>query len=90
VQHQAQLLVLDQWEKAIRAVVRPLYDHRVCVSPDLGFHEGGPLAHDLARHRKTFRAYGAAYPLVWAVTRLDALVPAPGYMLIASLRRSAS
>jgi len=47
-------------------------------------------AHDLARHRKTFRAYGAAYPLVWAVTRLDALVPAPGYMLIASLRRSAS
>ena len=42
---------------------------------------------DLARHRKTFRAYSAIYPLVWALTRLDALVPASGYMLIASLRR---
>ncbi len=31
--------------------------------------------------------YSAIYPLVWAVARLDALVPAPGYMLIASLRR---
>jgi SAM-dependent methyltransferase len=42
---------------------------------------------DLARHRKTFRAWAAIYPLVWAVTRLDALVPASGYMLVASLRR---
>jgi SAM-dependent methyltransferase len=44
-------------------------------------------ADDLARHRKTFRAYSAVYPLVWAVTRLDALVPASGYMLVAALRR---
>jgi SAM-dependent methyltransferase len=42
---------------------------------------------DLARHRKLFRVYGAIYPLVWALTRLDALVPASGYMLIATLRR---
>jgi SAM-dependent methyltransferase len=44
-------------------------------------------ADDLARNRKTYRAYAAIYPLVWALTRLDALVPASGYMLIASLRR---
>ena len=44
-------------------------------------------ADDLARHRKTFRAYSAVYPLVWAATRLDALVPASGYMLVAALRR---
>ena len=42
---------------------------------------------DLARHRKTFRAYAAIYPLVWAISRLDALVPASGYMLIAAARR---
>jgi len=42
---------------------------------------------DLARHRKTFRAYSAVYPFVWALTRLDVLVPASGYMLIATLRR---
>jgi len=42
---------------------------------------------DLARHRKAFRMYGLVYPFVWAVSRLDALVPASGYMLIASLRR---
>ncbi len=42
---------------------------------------------DLARHRKLFRAYGAIYPIVWAATRLDTLVPASGYMLIAALRR---
>jgi 2-polyprenyl-3-methyl-5-hydroxy-6-metoxy-1,4-benzoquinol methylase len=42
---------------------------------------------DLARHRKAFRAYGLVYPLLCAVSRLDALVPASGYMLIASLRR---
>lgn len=44
-------------------------------------------AADLARNRRTFRMYSALYPLVWAVTRLDALVPASGYMLIARLRR---
>jgi SAM-dependent methyltransferase len=44
-------------------------------------------AADLARNRKTFRVYSAVYPLVWAVTRLDALVPASGYMLVARLRR---
>jgi hypothetical protein len=44
-------------------------------------------ADDLARHRKTFRAYAAIYPLVWAVTRLDALVPASGYMLVTAHRR---
>jgi SAM-dependent methyltransferase len=44
-------------------------------------------ADDLARNRKTFRAYSALYPLVWALTRLDAVVPASGYMLIASARR---
>jgi SAM-dependent methyltransferase len=44
-------------------------------------------ASDLARHRRTFRVYGALYPAVWAVTRLDALVPASGYMLVASARR---
>lgn len=42
---------------------------------------------DLVRHRKTFRAYSFIYPVVWALTRLDALVPAPGYMLLASARR---
>lgn len=42
---------------------------------------------DLARHRRTFRAYSLIYPLLWAVSRLDALVPASGYMLLASLRR---
>ena len=44
-------------------------------------------ADDLARHRKAFRSYGLVYPFVWAVSRLDALVPASGYMLIASARR---
>ncbi len=44
-------------------------------------------ADDLARNRRTFRAYSAVYPFVWAVTRLDAIVPASGYMLIASARR---
>ena len=44
-------------------------------------------ADDLSRNRRTFRTYSAIYPFVWALTRLDALVPAPGYMLIASLRR---
>jgi SAM-dependent methyltransferase len=44
-------------------------------------------AADLAKNRRTFRVYSVIYPLVWAVTRLDALVPASGYMLIARLRR---
>jgi len=44
-------------------------------------------ADDLGRHRKTYRAYAAIYPLVWALTRLDAFVPASGYMLIAAFRR---
>ncbi len=44
---------------------------------------------DLARHRRTFRAWSAVYPFVWAATRLDALVPASGYMLIAAFRRRA-
>jgi SAM-dependent methyltransferase len=42
---------------------------------------------DVSRHRKLFRAYGAIYPAVWLVARLDALVPASGYMLIATARR---
>ena len=44
---------------------------------------------DMAKHEKVFRAYAAAYPLVWAISRLDVLVPASGYMLIASARRTA-
>ena len=44
-------------------------------------------ADDLARHRKAFRSYSLVYPFVWAVSRLDALVPGSGYMLIASARR---
>jgi SAM-dependent methyltransferase len=44
-------------------------------------------AGDLARHRKAYRAYSAVYPLVRALARLDALVPASGYMLIAGFRR---
>ena len=42
---------------------------------------------DVGRHRRLFRAYGAVYPAVWLVSRLDALVPASGYMLIATARR---
>ena len=42
---------------------------------------------DLSRHARTFRLYEAIYPFVWALTRLDALVPASGYMLVASARR---
>jgi SAM-dependent methyltransferase len=44
-------------------------------------------AGDLDRHRGAFRAWGLAYPFVWALTRLDALVPASGYMLIARFVR---
>ncbi len=43
---------------------------------------------DVTRHEKVFRAYSAIYPLVWTVSRLDALVPASGYMLIAAFRRA--
>ena len=42
---------------------------------------------DVARHRRMFLAYSAIYPAVWALTRLDALVPASGYMLIAQATR---
>jgi SAM-dependent methyltransferase len=42
---------------------------------------------DVARHKKLFAAYSAIYPAVWGVSKLDALVPASGYMLIASARR---
>lgn len=42
---------------------------------------------DVAKNQKLFRLYSLLYPLVWAVTRLDALVPASGYMLIAAARR---
>jgi SAM-dependent methyltransferase len=43
---------------------------------------------DVARHRRLFRAYSIVYPLVWMVSRLDALLPASsGYMLIASAVR---
>jgi SAM-dependent methyltransferase len=42
---------------------------------------------DLSRHRRTFRLWSVAYPLVWGVTRLDALVPASGYMLVAAATR---
>jgi 2-polyprenyl-3-methyl-5-hydroxy-6-metoxy-1,4-benzoquinol methylase len=46
-------------------------------------------AADLDQHRRGFSAFALAYPLVWAVTRLDAIVPASGYMLIARFRRRA-
>ena len=42
---------------------------------------------DVAKHRKVFLAYSAVYPFVWAVSRLDRLVPASGYMLITRARR---
>jgi SAM-dependent methyltransferase len=42
---------------------------------------------DLARHRNAFRLYSLIYPFVWSVSRLDALVPASGYMLIATAKR---
>jgi SAM-dependent methyltransferase len=45
---------------------------------------------DVSRYRKLFRLYSAIYPLVWALARLDALVPASGYMLIASAKRIGS
>jgi SAM-dependent methyltransferase len=42
---------------------------------------------DLTRHRRTFGLWSALYPFVWALSRLDAIVPASGYMLIATARR---
>jgi len=42
---------------------------------------------DVERHRRLFRAYSLVYPAVWAVSRLDRLVPASGYMLLATARR---
>ena len=44
---------------------------------------------DIVKHGKVFRAYAVVYPIVWAISRLDAFVPASGYMLIASARRIA-
>jgi ubiquinone/menaquinone biosynthesis C-methylase UbiE len=39
---------------------------------------------DVAKHGKAFRVYSAIYPVVWAVSQLDRLIPwASGYMLIA-------
>jgi SAM-dependent methyltransferase len=43
---------------------------------------------DLAKHRKMFFIYSLLFPVMWAVSRLDALVPASGYMLIARARRT--
>ena len=45
---------------------------------------------DVGRYRKLLRAYSVLYPLVWATTRLDALVPATGYMVIVSAKRISS
>lgn len=42
---------------------------------------------DVGRHRKLFLAWSALYPWVWALSRLDVLVPASGYMLIAAATR---
>ena len=44
---------------------------------------------DVAKHDKAFRLYSAVYPLVWTFSQLDRLVPASGYMLIATARRPA-
>jgi SAM-dependent methyltransferase len=43
---------------------------------------------DLRRHGALFRAYSVVYPAVWAVSRLDLLLPwTSGYMLIAGATR---
>jgi SAM-dependent methyltransferase len=43
---------------------------------------------DVRRHAGAFRAYSLVYPVVWAVSRLDALIPwASGYMLIGAATR---
>jgi SAM-dependent methyltransferase len=45
---------------------------------------------DVKKHGKLFAAYSLVYPIVWAVSKLDLLVPASGYMLIARARRVAT
>ena len=46
-------------------------------------------AADVKKHRRLFLAYSAVYPLVWSVSRLDALLPwTSGYMLIACATRA--
>jgi len=42
---------------------------------------------DVRKHRRLFVLYSLLYPFVWAISRLDALVPASGYMLIARATR---
>lgn len=42
---------------------------------------------DVGQHRKLFLAWSLVYPFVWALSRLDVLVPASGYMLIAAAAR---
>jgi SAM-dependent methyltransferase len=42
---------------------------------------------DVGKHRKLFLAWSLVYPFVWALSRLDILVPASGYMLIAAATR---
>jgi ubiquinone/menaquinone biosynthesis C-methylase UbiE len=45
---------------------------------------------DLKRHGALFRAYSVVYPALWAVSRLDLLLPrSSGYMLIAAATRRA-
>jgi SAM-dependent methyltransferase len=45
---------------------------------------------DVRRHGKAFRAYSFVYPAVWAVSRLDGLLPwTSGYMLIGTATRLA-
>jgi SAM-dependent methyltransferase len=44
---------------------------------------------DLTKHNRLFLLYSLIYPFVWAVSRLDALIPwASGYMLIARGKRT--
>jgi SAM-dependent methyltransferase len=44
---------------------------------------------DVQKHRRMFQAYSAVYPVVWSVSRLDALLPfTSGYMLIARAVRT--
>jgi SAM-dependent methyltransferase len=44
---------------------------------------------DVKKHRRMFQAYSILYPFVWAVSRMDALLPwTPGYMLIARAIRT--
>jgi SAM-dependent methyltransferase len=43
---------------------------------------------DVGRHRRLFRAYSVLYPFVWAMARLDTLLPwTSGYMLVATATR---